>query len=222
VTAFLTAHLSAQRLTHVAVMSVKGGLTLAAEWDAFGGRVEAGRVLPDPVPAFLPESTVDIVQFTPGGGTALQPAPRGANTAPLFTPAAATDPALQQLAFTVEQPVSTHVINTDCFSCHTSTPRILTLRIASTGKRFRPARGITGYAAKSDLTNGAWSIRNFGYEGGAPSLSLRTVNETAKVAEFVNANLLHKRNPGKDCGADDSAVWTCFVAGGADCLAGCQ
>ena len=62
-----------------------------------------------------------------------------------------------------------------------------------------------------------WSVRNFGYFEGKPAITIRTVNETAAVAELTN-ELLGRDGP-FELTCDEKEVWACVFGDGNDCIA---
>jgi hypothetical protein len=173
----------------------------------------------------------ETVNSFAGGGVTPPPTvlhPSGLNTSTLNEVTVdATDQARAAVGV-VEQPLTTHFLNMDCASCHTSTQISQRGDFVPTG-RFRSPAGITGFAANDPTQvaagqeqSGAWDFRNFGYLGN-PSVSNRTVNESAAVADYINKNLLHLPGPGYDCSAADAndAVAACVLRGKSNCFAAC-
>ena len=122
----------------------------------------------------------------------------------------------------------------DCVSCHTTTSRALDLAVnQQSGLRdsaafekmmrkdtaFKPKPGITGFPVGRTLQTGNWNVRNFGYLFGTPAIAIRTLNETADVADFTNRVILKNStfagghaNPAPfDCTGKEPEVWKCVV-----------
>jgi hypothetical protein len=137
--------------------------------------------------------------------------------------------ATRERAHEIEDPDHVHLLNMDCVSCHTSTQRIIGLQVKDTPQRFRAADGITAYARNSFVTsrgqlqNSLWNLRNFGYVDDFPTVSQRTVNETAAIVAFINKDILHRDNPGRRCAAADQGgdVWKCVNEMGVNCFERC-
>lgn len=155
------------------------------------------------------------------GGTAVMPPPtpgnisssprQGVSTAPLFAfktgPVPASPaigglarPTLQDIPDYIANPQLAHVFNTDCVSCHTETTRRKLLAIPEGDKRFQYVlpQGISG-VDDTHLPAAPWNVRNFGWgvvRGNAlPTISMRTANEAAEAAEFVNREYFGRAVP---------------------------
>ena len=109
--------------------------------------------------------------------------------------------------------------------------------LAQSPDRFHSPGGLSGYAPFGVLsqvtgsqTFGIQSFRDFGWLDTSPVISMRTVNESAVVAQQMNAQIPNLppgfSGPGKDCSKIDNDVWTCYrqgiaVNGGVDCQKKC-
>lgn len=108
-----------------------------------------------------------------------------------------------------------------CVNCHRATARLIDLPTLVTNPSFfEPPNGVTGFAANQKLlTLEKWEFRNFGFFGKKPQISLRTVNETAAVADLVNRTLLNVPNPAllqQNCNKQE--LTQCIFEGSMDCL----
>ena len=194
----------------------------------------AGRVVPDvgwtvlPMPAFPTKPTHHQRLAFIGSERVVPVSQLPLSTAPLFS--GNVDPAVvAKTVFAIEQPESPHFFSMDCVSCHTSSSRMILLDAKSNPDRFRIPNGITGYARREDAQGSTWNVRNFGYFGGKPTVSFRSVTETVGVVRFMNEQTIAEAvaskklkktpafvGPARDCTAVDDAVWDCFLAGGKD------
>lgn len=112
----------------------------------------------------------------------------------------------------LSNPMVSHTKNRDCLSCHNATQlTVLSSASPADPARFKTPMGITGYPSVATLSRDNWSIRAFGYLDTDPSISIGVVNESARVADFINQKILHYANPGPNCSTTDAAVWQCFV-----------
>jgi len=212
-------------------------------WIFVAGRVQPGPGggapvwTATPIPIFLPAVVFHQRLSFIEAQNVIPPATRSPSTTPLFEDTSRKDP---DLVFGVEHPRDHHFFDTDCISCHTSTALIVNRKIPSGPSRARVAKGVTGYAGRDVLQGNpdprfgafgsTWNVRNFGYFNGQPTVSLRTVAETAAVVELINLEVLpaaqnpaRLAGPGRDCTARDDAVFDCLVhqGGGPSCLESC-
>lgn len=177
----------------------------------------------------LPAGSTNVV-FQPFASPIVSPQPVNLSTATLF--ANQGKPDTTSIAFQIENPAQTHFFTTDCVSCHTATQKGVSLQTKSNSNRARVPAGITGYVSPTIQQNSSWNLRNFGYFSTSPSVSLRTVNETVEVVQFMNKNHRVKNDPastsfegpGNDCTKVDDAVFNCFLLnqdgkGGSSCMA---
>lgn len=93
-----------------------------------------------------------------------------------------------------DNPAISHRGNTDCISCHTSTPRGYSFNLYDepSGYRYRPS----GTAVTMDanyIIKTSTNLRMFGWFGSRPSVTHRTVNESAQVALLLNEFLKAKK-----------------------------
>lgn len=94
----------------------------------------------------------------------------------------------------IANPQISHFFNTDCMSCHSESTRREAFGLQTAASQFqyqRPA-GISG-VNNTVLAKHFWNVRNFGwfpnfFEGGVTveSVTMRTANEAAESAEFIN------------------------------------
>jgi hypothetical protein len=196
-----------------------------------------------PLPSFIdPRNPVQSLQTAPkhirlsfseddaiivGENTPLKPATPEelsagrSNTVSLFSAQKPNATEAARIAFVGEK-FDTHILNTDCVTCHTTSARISALGIRSTADRIRVPRGITGYVANDAFQGTKWNTRNFGFFRGKPTVSLRTVNETAEFAALLNMQAQANKpeaerlqGPARDCTKNDDQVFNCLVHG--DC-----
>lgn len=110
--------------------------------------------------------------------------------------------------------------NRDCVSCHTTVSSLFKLTGQGTAvadlskwiaqrERFRAADGLTGYPDPAALIATTWSVRNFGYFNGRPSVSIRTVNESAEAARIANERVGLANPSGLRC--SDAELWPCIL-----------
>jgi hypothetical protein len=108
-----------------------------------------------------------------------------------------------------------------CTNCHRATARLSDLpSLVSNSSFFDPPNGVTGFAADQKLlTLVKWEFRNFGFFGKKPQISMRTVNESAAVADLVNRTLLNAPNPAlRASTCNKQALTQCIFDGSKDCL----
>jgi hypothetical protein len=112
----------------------------------------------------------------------------------LLTPAFTTAPSPlhQDIPDVIANPTLSHVLNTDCVSCHTESTRRSLLKISANDPKFRYTRpeGISG-VDEAHLPRTIWNVRNFGWFHPRvgqvlPTITMRTANESADAADFVN------------------------------------
>lgn len=155
------------------------------------------------------------------GGTPVVPQPTTSNTSPsgvstaeLFRPdapdrlstpvfAGAVRPLHQDIPDIIANPHLSHVLNTDCVSCHTESTRRSVLKVpAGDGQfRFQRPEGVSG-VDRGHLPQERWNVRNFGwFQNRAgdvrPTISMRTANEAAEAADFVNSKYVGTAPPAR-------------------------
>jgi hypothetical protein len=203
-------------------------------WTFYAGRVVNGAWVADNIPVFGARN-VKVQTFRQISPIGVFPRPPAEipNTAPLFDPQS-TDPTNPvtngDAVHAVNNPEETNFFTTDCVSCHTSTQRLVGLKLPTTSsKRYQVPSGLTGFVAGPDLQGSSWNVRNCGYFGGKPAVSLRTANESAEAADAINKVIIPglvqgalARNPGDNCSSQ--AVFDCFIAGNdaTQCKSLCQ
>lgn len=206
---FLRKHLTEDRLNAVAFM----GIDFPEPWIFFAMKRENGQFVQAGHPSLLPEMA-QMVIFR--GGDRVMPHPTnsmfgkgvGVSSAPLFEDGLDLDtaaiagplpPGISSVAFRdvpdiIANPQIAHFFGTDCVSCHSESTRreILGLQSLATPFQFKRPAGISG-VNHNVLAKAAWNVRNFGwfpdfFNGGAAveSVAMRTGNEAAESAEFIN------------------------------------
>jgi hypothetical protein len=198
-------HLSADRLSGMAFM----GLEPPEPWIFFAMVKKDGAFVSAPHP-----TTGSVEMLTFRGGTAVMPGPknknvdqsRGVSTLSLFardiqtkleSPVFQDLPGLQQrhVPDLIANPLRAHFFNTDCVSCHTESARRRSLRIGSKESEFRYSLppGISG-VDENLLPQSDWNVRNLGWfprgVSAVPTVTMRTANESAECADFINRQYL--------------------------------
>jgi len=210
VKAFLKRHLSEQRLAAVAFM----GLDPPEPWIFFATRKDTdGTFVRVPHPT-LGGKNAQMLNMR--GGKHVMPVPstknvdgdKGVGTAVLFENGIAGKfaapvfigqdrPLHQDIPDIIANPQLAHFFNTDCVSCHSESARRKVLGIpAGDGKfRYAPPAGISG-VDEAVLPQDGWNVRNFGWfpprrgQPLAPTVTMRTANESAESADFMNREYL--------------------------------
>jgi hypothetical protein len=153
------------------------------------------------------------------GGTHVMPLPttrnvdkgRGVSTAGLFMgqakdklgdPVFADLPKLRNkdIPDLIAHPRQAHFFNTDCVSCHSESSRrkVLSIGASENGFRYSLPAGLSG-VDEGALPQSQWNVRNFGwFPGGSgdrpvATVTLRTGNEAAESAAFINEEYLTKK-----------------------------
>ena len=145
------------------------------------------RVVPDPHTNNLNPVTCRNATASP---TSLPVAQRkGVSTSTLFgTAPAPTAAEATPILDTIADPQKSFFFNTDCISCHTETQRTMTLVHVTNIPGINPAV----------LPSAGYDVRNFGWGEGKngiqATVTRRAANETAAVVNFVNSNVLSKKN----------------------------
>lgn len=222
---FLKTHLRTARLNSIAFM----GIHNSEPWIFFAMAKLKGEFVRVGHPS-LGTSLDQLLSFGPASDPVI-PAPHnrtfadksvGLSTALLFGPAVNLDaPAfpdvadadlkvvkLRDIPNIIANPQVSHFFNTDCVSCHSESTRRANFKLDSGSGPFhylRPA-GISGPAANllPSSPRHSWSTRNFGWFPLATpkeTVTLRTANEAAESAEFINRVYLNRSsdrdvNPG--------------------------
>lgn len=205
--ALLKKHLRADKLTAVSFM----GLAPRPDpWVFFAMRRQATGL---ELAKFSQIGGKTAQMLTFQGGPSVMPAPttknltseKGVNTTPLFRfgvnvkGAAFSDsesPKLQDIPDIIANPGMSHLFNTDCVSCHTESARRKHFGIGKTDFEFARPEGISE-VAPARLPLDQWNVRNFGWghrQKGEPraTIVMRTANEAAESAHFINQNYLNK------------------------------
>jgi hypothetical protein len=209
VKALLKKHLSEQRLAAVAFM----GIDPPEPWIFFAmSKRPDGTFVRAPHPA-LGGKDAQMLIFR--GGEHVMPLPstknvdlgRGVSTAVLFKDGIAAKlvvpvfdglarPLHQDIPDIIANPRLAHFFNTDCVSCHSESTRRKELNILVGDGMFlyTPPEGISGVDA-TVLPQDLWNVRNFGWfprrgKATAATVTMRTANEAAESAAFVNREYL--------------------------------
>ena len=103
-------------------------------------------------------------------------------------------PKIGEIPDIVANPRLASVLNTDCVSCHTESSLRRTMQLpASPEFAFVPPQGFAGIRSEV-VADGIWNVRNYGWgvDGGRtmPTIAMRTANEAAESAEFINREYL--------------------------------
>lgn len=189
-------------LTNLSFMGLNNGGP--EPWIFFGGTVDPLPTERDP--QNLSNLTYNLKSAFPGtdqsdaavalsflDNTNVLPAPPAngfVSTAALFN--AQDDNAAVSLR--VDNPSLIHNFNTDCVSCHTTTTRMVRFGADQSGlaqgnvsgNLFSIPHGITSLVHPDALPTNVWNIRNFGYFGGRPAVSTRTLAEAVDAAQLAN------------------------------------
>lgn len=147
-----------------------------------------------------------------------------------------TDARLEVL-HAIDNPNTNHFFTMDCVSCHTSSNLLFRRKViagpseegtriamGAAKSRFITPPGITAYIRASETPTQAsfqrpWSVRNFGYFNGRPTIALRTATETAEVLVGINREIMGRKEFGpnsaqgieeKDFAALDQKIWSCI------------
>jgi hypothetical protein len=207
---FLAKHVSPSRLMAVSFM----GLDPPEPWIFFALSRNSDGTMREAPQKVLGGKHAQMLTFR--GGTHVMPVPsptnvtagNGVSTGVLFRndhAAKLEDPVLSGLARPlhreipdlVANPQRAQFFNTDCLSCHTESSRRKELKLPPSDERFRfaPPAGISG-GDEALLPQSQWNVRNFGWfqqrptDPIAPTVTVRTANEAAESAEFINREYL--------------------------------
>lgn len=147
-----------------------------------------------------------------------------------------------EILHSIDNPELNHFFSIDCVSCHTSANLMLrrhdvivqTPSLAGQGElqrivsgqpnRFVTPKGTTSYvsaAARQDQASFGrpWSLRNFGYFQGKPSVAFRTATETGEVLREIHGEMMRSNQlgpnacaavPDSEWPAKDAALWKCI------------
>lgn len=217
---FVRRHAKASRLQKLTMMGLRDGSPI--DWIFLGGKIEGGRWTPMTVPN-LGNGGRTFVELNLGGG------------AEVFSPRS-TDLSLSMENFfnhnvegvnanlegldrgshTIENPGLSNRLTVDCVSCHSATSVRLTGQFSFSPfikdlTASVPLR-ITGFPGPQMLTShpAHWNLRALGYFGLQASITMRTVHESARVAEQLN-EIMGLTPPGRDCSQVEREVMACFV-----------
>jgi hypothetical protein len=158
------------------------------------------------------------------------------------------------LLHSVDNPDVNHFFSLDCVSCHTSANLMLRRHdvivqdpsMAGRGElerivsgqpgRFITPKGSTAYVSAQARQDQAffgrpWSLRNFGYFQGKPSIAFRTATETGEVLREIHGEMMGSSKlgpnacsavPDEQWPAKDNALWKCIqfdMKDSAQCIA---
>lgn len=206
VLSFLKRHLKNERLSAVAFM----GLDRPEPWIFFAMTHRNGEMEMS-THRTLGGKPAQMLTFR--GGDHVMPKPmtanidrsRGVSTSVLFSPNAAskfddpvfedTDlPRLRDISDIIANPETSHFFNTDCVSCHSESARRKELNTGDVDPQFRfqLPPGISGVDSEL-LPQNKWNVRNLGWfqrRTVVPTVTMRTANEAAESADFINKKYL--------------------------------
>lgn len=122
---------------------------------------------------------------------------------------------MKHIADIVANPEMSHFFTTDCISCHSeSSLRHLRLNGESTDFAFKMPDGISGVDPEmlpvTDPRFPTWNVRNFGWgfktfgENMVPTVTMRTANEAAESAQFINETYLSDSDADSSEAGDDA------------------
>ena len=194
--ALLLDHAGKDNLTRVTFMGIE---QVGQKWRFGGFDVEGAAMRPISIPLVTVKEQVfqnrdlDGVTFVGAGAEPPSPGPDaiGLLLDPRALAAASADERLvaYKAALRIENPKLYSPDTIDCATCH-ATPAARTFAERTYGpfpaalsERYAPPQGLSSSGATAQATN---ELRAFGYFGDRPSVSARTVNETAEVVEHVN------------------------------------
>ncbi|MFG0296815.1 MAG: hypothetical protein ACF8PG_12990 [Maioricimonas sp. JB045] len=218
---FLTLHLDSARLNAIAFMGLQDQnepwlffATLRNPADGSFAPVSVHPSLPGSPGQALSFVTRSIVFPVPGNH---QFGRAGVGTHAVFPPAGLdrpavpgdADPAIAALKVRdipdiIANPESTHFFTADCVSCHTESSLRSSRLNGSIGQlAYKRPDGISP-VDPAVLPTRRWNVRNFGWGlesfGGnlQPTVSMRTANEAAESADFINTEYLARADDGED------------------------
>ena len=194
--ALLLAHVGRENLTRVTFMGVE---QVGQAWRFGGFDLEGGKLVPMKIPLVdVTEETfhnrdLDGVTFSAASTAPVSPAAEDIRLLfdPLALSAARDDErrAAYGHALRIENPTMTSPATVDCATCHVAmaarrfAERAHGLSSLGAPDLYTHPRGLPLAGATVERTN---ELRALGYLGARPSVSQRTVNETAVVVEHVN------------------------------------
>lgn len=208
VRSFLLTHLNGDKLSAVAFM----GIDPPEPWIFFAMRKSGAEFKLQSFPVLNGNSAEMLIL---AGGTPVIPTPattnvdagRGVHTSLLFSRTARSrldapvfndlpNLKLKDIPDFIANPARSHFFNTDCVSCHTESSRRRVLDLAMFGSEFQYRRPDGISPVDQDLLpKDQWNVRNFGWfptgtHGGTATVTMRTANEAAESADFINRNYL--------------------------------
>lgn len=191
-------HAGKQNLTRVTFMTREA--SRQGFWK-FGGFDIAGARHTKMKVASLGDETIQSFSAPPFGrnGTVIPEIAHDDDVSPLFS-SEATTATKQKLAapfgaaLRIQNPTRHSPDTIDCVSCHVATSARLWaekekgLRASEDPSAFKTTWNVS--LTKSPSSERADNLHSFGYLGTSPSISQRTANESAAVADYVNTRIL--------------------------------
>jgi hypothetical protein len=203
---FLKKHLRADRLKHIGFMGIRqpepwifvvfnrteAGLVVAPQHAAGGKtaqmflKTDPRRVLPEPTSRIFGQfgvSTAPLLREV--GSDSLE------QDASAEVPLVGRRPKLREVPDIIANPHVSTLLTADCVSCHTesSLRRQLSLPKADKPFAYQLPDGMLG-VQPDVLPDDDWNVRNFGwgvvFTGAKPTITMRTANEAAESASFIN------------------------------------
>lgn len=231
---FLKKHLKFSQLDTIAFMTSHNSEAQATpnDWAFFTGKVRSERS--DETAQFvvmpMPNAANRLSQLAISAGRGFDPLPTNADRSAsgaiprpglgVMRDTATGDAATKDFLNILANPDLSSTTNTDCGSCHSESNFTVVLDLARTiapsPNRYLTPSGITGYTASvpQSLAGTEWVFRSFGFYLSGPTVSVRTANESAAVADFINSRFIRATNdvraigPGKDCRNTANAAGT--------------
>lgn len=214
--ALLVKHLRIERLNNVAFMGVRR----PEPWIFFLMRrqqndfqvVPQGAARNSPAIMFFAQDPQQVVpEPTPRMFDPFGRSPFGVSTAVLLrsspemegdatavdVPGLGRRPKIKEIADIIANPHISHLLNADCISCHTESSCRNTLNLPPASVPFAYARKDGLDAVKSEfISTDPWNVRNFGWgvivSTASPTAAVRTGNEAAESAAFINREYINK------------------------------
>lgn len=235
ISAFLHKYLKQDAMQLIAFMGIHGS---SAPWRFFNGHVtktSAGEVsfVVDPLSGFAKADTLSQTapNQDPRGNANYNDGPdRELSLKKLFGNRFDANASLEG-GFAIENPITTHALNMDCTSCHSLQFPLYGSRLGFQGftrvtewpkNRWMVPRGVTAFSPTRSKS--AWNLHNFAYFVDEPTISPRTISETAAVVQLTNRLIGGDQavNPGMDCGDDPKVYEEIFKCGmKQDCFKSC-
>ena len=203
---FVKKYVRSDRLTAAAFMGIQG----TEPWIFFAMTKKPDGTFVVPPHPVLGDTAAQMLTFK--GSTAVMPQPkatnidgtRGVTTSVLFPTATPEKlnavvfnglprPQFKDIPDIIANPGRTNFFNADCVSCHSESTRRRVLKINVQDNQFRYVLP-DGISEVDDgvLPTSVWNVRNFGWfpDGPSPTATLRTANESAESADYINREYL--------------------------------